>query len=214
MKKTWIILGSIVVLLFILYRFFAGTYNDMVGMNEHGFKMLTVMDSSGIGCEFATQFRTPVRIHRELAAKLTLEMQIRAGGIRIVLPAFGRLPVCGRSPLTNQFQFVEADILPWSQNQRCFKYLAVSGQIPLTKRLGIQTIDKGMLHDPTSTILENTHRRTIRNVGRHRQAEKALKAQQNQRLKRDLFARKILQVLEHKNQGRGLSRNWRATAFA
>ena len=34
MKKTWIILGSIVVLLFILYRFFAGTYNDMVGMNE------------------------------------------------------------------------------------------------------------------------------------------------------------------------------------
>jgi LemA protein len=30
MKKSWIVIGVIVVLVFILYRFFAGTYNEMV----------------------------------------------------------------------------------------------------------------------------------------------------------------------------------------
>ncbi|HOS48291.1 MAG TPA: LemA family protein, partial [Bacteroidia bacterium] len=30
MKKSWIVIGVIVVLVFILYRFFAGSYNDMV----------------------------------------------------------------------------------------------------------------------------------------------------------------------------------------
>lgn len=34
MKKSWIIIGVIVVVVFILYRFFAGTYNTLVGMNE------------------------------------------------------------------------------------------------------------------------------------------------------------------------------------
>jgi LemA protein len=30
MKKSWIVIGVIVVLVFVLYRFFAGTYNEMV----------------------------------------------------------------------------------------------------------------------------------------------------------------------------------------
>jgi len=32
MKKSWIIIGVIVVVVFIIYRFFAGTYNTLVGM--------------------------------------------------------------------------------------------------------------------------------------------------------------------------------------
>lgn len=34
MKKSWIVIGVIVVLVFIFYRFFAGTYNDLVQMEE------------------------------------------------------------------------------------------------------------------------------------------------------------------------------------
>ncbi|MEQ9423045.1 MAG: LemA family protein [Cyclobacteriaceae bacterium] len=34
MKKSWIIIGVIVVIVFILYRTFAGTYNDMVTLDE------------------------------------------------------------------------------------------------------------------------------------------------------------------------------------
>jgi LemA protein len=34
MKKSWIIIGVIVVLIFIIYRLFAGTYNNMVQMDE------------------------------------------------------------------------------------------------------------------------------------------------------------------------------------
>jgi LemA protein len=34
MKKTWIIIGVIVVVLFIIYRFFAGNYNTMVELQE------------------------------------------------------------------------------------------------------------------------------------------------------------------------------------
>ncbi|MEO8147908.1 MAG: LemA family protein [Bacteroidia bacterium] len=34
MKKSWIIIGVIVVLIFIIYRFFAGSYNNMVQYNE------------------------------------------------------------------------------------------------------------------------------------------------------------------------------------
>jgi LemA protein len=32
MKKMWIVIGVIVVLVFVLYRFFAGSYNEMVNM--------------------------------------------------------------------------------------------------------------------------------------------------------------------------------------
>jgi len=34
MKKSWIIIGIIVVLIFIIYRMFAGSYNNMVNMDE------------------------------------------------------------------------------------------------------------------------------------------------------------------------------------
>jgi LemA protein len=34
MKKSWIIIGVIVVLIFIIYRLFAGSYNNMVGKEE------------------------------------------------------------------------------------------------------------------------------------------------------------------------------------
>jgi len=34
MKKSWIIIGVIVVIIFIIYRFFAGSYNNMVQYNE------------------------------------------------------------------------------------------------------------------------------------------------------------------------------------
>jgi LemA protein len=32
MKKSWIVIGVIIVLVFVLYRFFAGSYNEMVNM--------------------------------------------------------------------------------------------------------------------------------------------------------------------------------------
>ena len=34
MKRSYIIIGIIVLVVFIIYRFFAGTYNTLVGMNE------------------------------------------------------------------------------------------------------------------------------------------------------------------------------------
>jgi LemA protein len=34
MKKSWIVIGVIVVLVFIIYRLFAGSYNNMVELNE------------------------------------------------------------------------------------------------------------------------------------------------------------------------------------
>lgn len=34
MKKSWIVIGVIVVLVFIIYRLFAGSYNKMVDLNE------------------------------------------------------------------------------------------------------------------------------------------------------------------------------------
>ena len=34
MKKSWIIIGVVVIFLFIIYRFFAGSYNNMVQYNE------------------------------------------------------------------------------------------------------------------------------------------------------------------------------------
>jgi len=78
---------------------------------EHGFKMLTVMNSGGIGFDFADQLVTPIRIHRELVAKVTLARLFRPNGIRILLPAFGRHPVCGHSPLINQRPFLTANML-------------------------------------------------------------------------------------------------------
>ena len=150
-----------------------------VGLIEHSFKMLTFVNSSGIGFDFADQLVAPVRIHRELVAKVTLAMLFRPSGIRILLPAFCGLPVCGDSPLINQCPLIAADMLLWSRNQPRVNDLSVAGQIPLTKQLGIQTIEKGLRSDRTNTILEVPHRRTIRNVGLHRQAAKALKAQPN-----------------------------------
>lgn len=35
MKKSWIVIGVIVVLVFIIYRLFAGSYNNMVGKEEN-----------------------------------------------------------------------------------------------------------------------------------------------------------------------------------
>jgi hypothetical protein len=104
-------------------------------------------------------------------------------------------------------------MLLWSRNQRRVNDLAAAGQIPLTKQLDIQTIEKGLGPNRTDPILEVPHRRTIRNVGRHRQAAKALKAQPIQQSKLALFVRKIVQSLEHQNPNHGLSRNGRATAF-
>ena len=34
MKKSWIVIGVIVVLVFIIYRLFAGSYNNMVSKEE------------------------------------------------------------------------------------------------------------------------------------------------------------------------------------
>jgi LemA protein len=34
MKKSWIVIGIVVVLIFIIYRMFAGSYNNMVSMDE------------------------------------------------------------------------------------------------------------------------------------------------------------------------------------
>ncbi len=34
MKKSWIVIGVIVVLVFVIYKFFAGTYNNLVQMDE------------------------------------------------------------------------------------------------------------------------------------------------------------------------------------
>jgi len=44
-----------------------------VGLIEHDLKMLTIVNSSGIGFNFADQLVTPIRIHRELVAKGHLE---------------------------------------------------------------------------------------------------------------------------------------------
>jgi len=73
-----------------------------VGSIEHSFKMLTVVNAGGIGLDFPNQLVAPVRIYRELVAKVTLAMLFRPSGIRILLPAFRGLPVCGRSPLSNE----------------------------------------------------------------------------------------------------------------
>jgi hypothetical protein len=104
-------------------------------------------------------------------------------------------------------------MLLWSRNQRRVNDLTAAGQIPLTKQLGIQTIEKGLGPNRTNTILEVPHRRTIRNVGRRRQAAKALKAQSIQQLKLNLLVRQIVQPFKHQNPNHGLSPKGLANAF-
>jgi len=104
---------------------------------------------------------------------VTLAMLFRPSSIRILLPAFGRLPVCGHGPLINQFPLFAADMLLWSQNQRRVNDLTAAAQIPFTKQLSIQTIEEGSRSDRANTILKVPYRRTIRNVCRRRQAAKS-----------------------------------------
>ena len=80
-----------------------------VGSIEHSFKMLTVVNAGGIGLDFPNQLVAPVRIYRELVAKVTLAMLFGPGGIGILLPAFGRLPVCRRGLLIDQRTLLAGD---------------------------------------------------------------------------------------------------------
>jgi hypothetical protein len=140
-----------------------------VGLIERGFKMLTVMNSGGISLDFANRLVARVGIQRELEAKVTPALLFRSSGIRILVWAFGRLPVCGHSTFINQCPRVAADMLLWSRNQRRVNNLTAAGQIPRTKQLGIQTIKKGFRSLRANTFLEaplSTRIRTLVSVGR------------------------------------------------
>jgi len=80
-------------------------------------------------------------------------------------------------------------------NQRRVNELTAAGQIPLTKQLGIQTIERGLRSDRANTIPKVPHRRTIRNIGRNRQGAKTLQTLSIQFLKPESFVRKIVQSL-------------------
>jgi len=116
------------------------TVRTGVGFIEHSFEMLNVMNSGGTSFDFADQRATPVCIHRELVAKVTLAMLFRPSGIHILLPAFCELLVCGHSPLINQCPIIAADMLLWRRNQRRVNDLTALGQVPLTKRVSNTSI--------------------------------------------------------------------------
>jgi hypothetical protein len=111
-----------------------------IGLIERGLKNLTVMNSISVGVGFVDPLRKPFCIHREIVAKINFAMLSRSSGVRILLPAFRGLSVCGRGTLVSQRPLLAADMLLWSRNRRCFIDLTSAGQIPLTKQVGVQVI--------------------------------------------------------------------------
>jgi hypothetical protein len=98
-----------------------------VGSIEHGLKMLTIVNSSGIGFDFSDQLVAPIRSHRELVGKVTLAKLFRPSGIRIHLPAFCGHPFCGASPLINRCPLIATDMLLWSRRQHRVDDLTAAG---------------------------------------------------------------------------------------
>jgi len=183
-----------------------------VGSIEHNVEMLTVVNAGGIGLDFPNQLVASVRIHRELVAKVTLAILFGPSGVRILLPTFRGFPVRWGGLLIDQYALLAGDMLLWSRDQGCIGDLTALGQLALPEQLAIQTIKESRRAARAVAILKVPHRRTVRDIGRHRQTAKALKAQSIQQLKLDLPIRQIVQSFKHQNPNHGLSRKGWATA--
>ena len=162
---------------------------------EHSVEMLTVVNARGIDLDFPNQVVAPVRIHRELVAKVTLAMPLSPSGVSILLPTFrGSRIRWGGLPI-NKYTLFAVDMLLWSRDQGRVDDLSTPGQVTLPKQLGIQTIKEICCVACADAILKVLHRRAIRNTRRHRQTAKLLKAKPVQQLKLDLLVRQIVQCL-------------------
>ena len=79
--------------------------------------MFTVVNDGDIGLDFPTLLVTPVRIHRELVAKVIPVILFGPSGVRILLPTFCAFPVGWRGILIDQYSLFAGGMLLWGRAQ-------------------------------------------------------------------------------------------------
>jgi len=173
---------------------------------ESCFKLLSVVNAGGIGRDSSGQLEEPVRFHGRLVVKVPFPVIFGPIGICILLPAFRRLPVSGRSLLIDQFTLVAAEILLLRRHYSRINDLSAPGQVAVRAQLDIQPVEEGRLTARANPILKTPHHGAVRNIRRLRRVAKMLKTRLIQLMKFDPFICQIVHSRLNQNLHHGISR--------
>ena len=176
-------------------------------------EVLAVVRAGRVGLERADEFVLLVDVDRQLVAEVALAVFLRPGGVGVLLPALGRLPVGRHRALVDQRLLPSAVVLLGGRHQGGVDDLPATRDEAPFEQLRRDALEERLRAKLTDPVLEGPHRGAVRNIGCVREPAEAFVAHAVEQLVLHLLVRQVVQALEHQDPNHRLRRVRRTAAL-